>query len=96
MDKNIEGMDESMRAMQRRLEEVAQDNESSQNFKPGGNAETQQTDLDQINPAAMAGAAGGTGGVGTDQELGGDLGAATGTGCHGHVGDGGTATENNY
>jgi len=95
MDKEVEGMDESMQAMQRRLEEVEKDNQGNQNFTPGGNIAAQKADQDQINPAAMAGAAGGTGGLGTDQESGGDLGASTGTGYHGHVGGGGTATENN-
>ena len=94
MDKEVEGMDESMKAMQRRLEEV-ENTKDRQNFAPGGNAKTQEADQDQVNPAAMAGAAGGTGGLGTDAESGGDLGASTGTGYHGHVGGGGTATENN-
>ncbi|GEO04216.1 hypothetical protein AAE02nite_18800 [Adhaeribacter aerolatus] len=95
MDKEVEGMDESMKAMQRRLEEVEKNKEGKQNFAPGGNAETQNADQDQINPATMAGAAGGTAGLGTDQESGGNLGAPTGTGYHGHVGGGGAATENN-
>ncbi len=94
MDKKIEEMDESMKAMQRRLDEVEK-NEGNQNFAPGGNAETQEADQDRLNPAAMAGAAGSTAGLGTDLESGGDLGASTGTGYHGHVGGGGSATENN-
>ncbi|MDB5262803.1 MAG: hypothetical protein JWQ14_2084 [Adhaeribacter sp.] len=93
MDKKIEEMDESMKAMQRRLEEVEKESEANEGFSPGGNAETQQADQDPVHPAAMAGAAGGTGGLGTAHESGGDLGAPTGTGYHGHVG--GTATENN-
>lgn len=92
MDEKVEQMDESMKAMQRRLDE-REAGEENTDFKPGGNAETQQADQDRMNPAAMAGAAGGTGGLGTDRESGGDLGASTGTGVHGHVG--GTATENN-
>ena len=95
MDNKIEKMDEGMKAMLRRLDEVEKDKKSSQNFAPGGNAETQETHQDRLNPAAMAGAAGGTGGLGTDHESGGDLGASTGTGYHGHVGGGGTVTENN-
>ena len=95
MDKKVEEMDESMKAMQRRLDEMKNKGEEIQDFRPGGNAKTQAADHDQINPAAMAGAAGGTGGLGTDTESGGDLGASTGTGYHGHVGAGGTATENN-
>ena len=51
----------------------------------------QEQDQDDMNPAAMAGAAGSTSDLGTDRESGGDLGASTGTGIHGHVG--GTATE---
>ena len=94
MDKKVEAMDESMKAMQRRVEEI-ENQEEDQNFRPGGNAEAQKADQDQINPAAAAGAAGGTAGLGTDRESGGDLDASTGTGYHGHVGGGGTATENN-
>ena len=93
MDKKIEEMDESMKAMQRRLDEVEKESAQNQGFTPGGNAKTQEADRDRMNPAAMAGAAGGTGGLGTDRESGGDLGASTGTGYHGHVG--GTATEDN-
>jgi hypothetical protein len=91
MDKKVEEMDESMKAIQRRLDEIEKASEGNQDFAPGGNAETQDADRDRMNPAAMAGAAGGTGGSGTDQESGGDLGASTGTGYHGHVG--GTGTE---
>jgi hypothetical protein len=94
MDKEVEQMDESMKAMQRRLDEV-EAGEGNADFAPGGNAETQKADGDSTNPAAMAGAAGGTAGLGTDSESGGDLGTSTGTGYHGHVGGGGTATEGN-
>jgi len=92
MDKKVEEMDESMKAMQRRIDEI-QTGEGNQDFEPGGNAATQEADQDQMNPASMAGAAGGTAGSGTDPESGGELGASTGTGYHGHVG--GIATENN-
>ena len=91
MDEKIEGMDESMKAMQRRLEEVWKNNEG-QDLTIGGNKETQEKDQDRMNPGAMAGAAGGTGGLGTDKNSGGELGVPTGEGVNGHVG--GTGTEN--
>jgi hypothetical protein len=95
MDKKIEDMDEGMKAMQRRLNEVEAErkNGTDTTSRIGGNQAQQEQDQDEMNPAAMAGAAGGTGGLGTDRESGGDLGASTGTGVHGHVG--GTATEDN-
>ncbi len=82
-----------MKAMQRRLDEVeaARKNGEDTTTNIGGNQAMQDQDQDQMNPAAMAGAAGGTGSLGTDRESGGDLGASTGTGIQGHVG--GTATE---
>ncbi|PSR53056.1 hypothetical protein AHMF7605_05710 [Adhaeribacter arboris] len=91
MDEKMEGMDESMKAMQRRLEEVGKNNEG-QNINIGGNKKVQDQDQDRMNPGAMAGAAGGTGGLGTDKNSGGELGVPTGEGVNGHVG--GTGTEN--
>ena len=90
MDEKIEGMDESMKAMQRRLDEVWEDD--GQDVQIGGNKEMQAQDQDHMNPGAMAGAAGGTGGLGTDKNSGGELGIPTGEGFNGHVG--GTGTEN--
>ncbi|MDQ4138899.1 MAG: hypothetical protein M3142_00090 [Bacteroidota bacterium] len=90
MDDKIEGMDESMKAMQRRLDEVWENQEDE--VKIGGNKEMQDKDHDRMNPGAMAGAAGGTGGLGTDKNSGGELGIPTGEGYNGHVG--GTGTEN--
>jgi len=92
MDKKIEDMDESMQAMQRRLDEVNTNDNARGKTKIGGNAEMQAKDQDNMNPAAMAGAAGGTAGLGTDKNSGGELGAPTGEGFNGHVG--GTGTEN--
>ncbi len=91
MDKKIEEMDESMKAMQRRVDEVWEGN-VGQETKMGGNAEMQAKDQDSMNPAAMAGAAGGTDGLGTDKNSGGEIGIPTGEGFNGHVG--GTGTEN--
>lgn len=90
MDKKLEDMDETMKAMQRRLVEVDNNNEGQNSI--GGNQEVQDKDQDNMNPGAMAGAAGGTGGLGTDKNSGGELGAPTGEGINGHVG--GTGTEN--
>ncbi|QMU28351.1 hypothetical protein [Adhaeribacter radiodurans] len=90
MDDKIEGMDESMKAMQRRLDEVWEGKEDEVNT--GGNTKMQAKDQDKINPGAMAGAAGGTADLGTDKNSGGELGAPTGEGYNGHVG--GTGTEN--
>jgi len=92
MDKKIEEMDESMQAMQRRLDEVRYDDNAGDETKIGGNAEMQAKDQDNMNAAAMAGAAGDTAGLGTDKNSGGELGAPTGEGFNGHVG--GTGTEN--
>ena len=92
MDKKIEDMDESMKAMQRRLDEVNSNDDAGDETNIGGNAEMQAKDQDKVNPAAMAGAAGGTAGLGTDKNSGGELGAPTGEGFNGHVG--GTGTEN--
>jgi hypothetical protein len=91
MDKKIEGMDESMKAMQRRLDEVWEKGEEAATA-PGGNAEMQEQDQDRLNPAAQAGAAGGTSGLGTDKNSGGELGAPTGPGYQGHVGGTGTTS----
>jgi len=92
MDKKIEEMDESMKAMQRRLDEVTSENNTTDKTKMGGNAEMQAKGQDKMNAAAMAGAAGGTAGLGTDKNSGGELGIPTGEGVNGHVG--GTGTEN--
>jgi len=92
MDKQIEEMNESMKAMQRRLDEVTSNNNTADQAKMGGNAEMQAEDQDRMNAAAMAGAAGGTAGLGTDKNSGGELGIPTGAGVNGHVG--GTGTEN--
>ncbi len=95
MDKKAEEMDERMKARQQRPDE-REAGEGKTDFAPGGNTETLKADGDQTNPAAMAGAAGGTGGLSTDLESGGDSGASTGTDYHGHVGGGGgTATQGN-
>ena len=91
MDKKVEEMDESMKAMQRRLDEVSENNEVNDSGI-GGNSKMQAYDQDRMNPAAMAGAAGGTGGLGTDKNSGGELGIPTGEGFNGHAG--GTGTEN--
>jgi hypothetical protein len=91
MDKQLEDQDETMKAMQRRIEEVWEEPDRAP--KAGaGNAELEAKDKDATNPAAMAAAAGGTAGLGTDKNSGGNLGAPTGTGVHGHVGGTGTET----
>jgi hypothetical protein len=92
MDKKLEDQDETMKAMQRRIEEVWQDPDQARETRMGGNAEMAAEDQDRMNPAAMAGAAGGTAGLGTDKNSGGDLQAPTGEGVHGHVGGTGTVT----
>jgi hypothetical protein len=92
MDKKLENQDETMKAMQRRVDEVWEDPDSGKKAGPGGNAEMADKDKDRMNPAAMAGAAGGTAGLGTDKNSGGDLQAPTGEGVHGHVGGTGTET----
>ncbi|MDQ3289679.1 MAG: hypothetical protein M3Q05_00160 [Bacteroidota bacterium] len=90
MDEKIEGMDESMKAMQRRVDEVWDEGDETK-VNIGGNKEMQDKDQDRMNPGAMAGAAGGTGGLGTDKNSGGEIGIPTGEGFNGHVG--GTGTE---
>ena len=91
MDKKIEGMDESMQAMQRHLDEK----EKEANGTTPSKNKTDITDIDRdsrLNPAALAGAAGGTAGLGADKNSGGELGAPTGPGVNGHVGGTGTET----
>ena len=90
MDKKIEEMDESMQAMQRRLDEVRSDDNAANGTNIGGNAAMQAKDQDGMNAAAMAGAAGGTAGLGTDKNSGGESGAPTGEGFNGYVGGAGT------
>jgi hypothetical protein len=92
MDKKLEDQDETMKAMQRRVDEVWEDPDRVPATRMGGNAELETGDQDPINPAVMAGAAGGTAGLGTDKNSGGELGAPTGTGVNGHVGGTGTET----
>lgn len=92
MDKKLEDQDETMKAMQRRVEEVQENPELARQAGPGGNAPMADKDQDRMNPAAMAGAAGGTAGQGTDKNSGGNLEAPTGEGVHGHVGGTGTET----
>ena len=89
MDKHLEDQDETMKAMQRRVEEVWQKPDSRRKDKK---TQAGQQAKDQVHPAALAGAAGGTGGLGTDKTSGGDLGAPTGPGVTGHVGGTGTET----
>jgi hypothetical protein len=91
MDKKLEDQDETMKAMQRRIDEVWENPDRVPETRIRGNAGMEAQDQDPINPAVMAGAAGGTAGLGTDKNAGGALGAPTGTGVNGHVG--GTATE---
>jgi hypothetical protein len=91
MDKKIEDQDETMKAVQRRVEEVWEEADHGREARMRSNAEVEAKDKDANNPAAMAGAAGGTAGLGTDKNSGGDLQAPTGPGVHGHVG--GTGTE---
>lgn len=86
----MEDQDETMKGMQRRLDEVWEDPDKV-SARKDDNADMEAKDKDPINPAVMAGAAGGTAGLGTDKNSGGDLQAPTGPGIHGHVG--GTATE---
>jgi len=90
MDKKIEEMDESMQAMQRRLDEI--ENSTEETSSPDKKSKLPDIDRGGMNPAAMAGAAGGTAGLGTDKNSGGDLGAPTGEGVNGHVGGTGTET----
>ncbi|WP_026462305.1 hypothetical protein [Adhaeribacter aquaticus] len=95
MDEHLEDKNESMKAMQRRMDEVWED-DSVRGARFGGNAATQDADKDRLNPAAMAGAAGGTAGLGTDKNSGGEIGLPTGEGYNGHVGGTGTeATDGN-
>jgi len=84
-------MDESMQAMQRYLD----DKEKEASGTTLSKNKTNITEIDQDsqpNPAALAGATGGTAGLGTDKDSGGELGASTGEGVNGHVGGTGTET----
>jgi hypothetical protein len=90
MDKQLEDQDETMKAMQRRIEEVWKEPDSRRKDKKA-QAGKEAKVKDPVHPAAMAGAAGGTAGLGTDKNSGGNLQAPTGPGVTGHVG--GTGTE---